>query len=318
MRGQAKVNAVDLIWRPLTLHDVAAATELNNTVALADGTGAVVTQDALAESFKQPRFDPATDTMSVWKGADLIGVGAVSSRETLVEGKALMGTHGHIHPAHRRQGLGTQLLTWLQERALALAAERFPGEPVRLRTSGGPADSPTQRLLEAFGFTPDNYFLTMEVDLASWTDPGTVTRAVAPDAAMQAATREAHNDSFRDHRNHSEISASDWEHFATMSTVRPQLSRVILDGDRVLAYAIAGEYQPGVVHINLVGTRREVRGQGLAKDVLISALRAARDAGYRVSELEVDSTSPTGADHLYRSVGYRQVRVISRYIRDVG
>ncbi|MGC0274449.1 GNAT family N-acetyltransferase [Pseudactinotalea sp. Z1739] len=309
---------MDLIWRPLTLHDVAAATELNNTVALADGTGEVITQGAQADFLNQPRFDRGTDTMSVWKGTDLIGAGVVSSRETLVEGRALMGTHGHIHPDHRRQGLGTQLLTWLQERALALAGARFPGAPVRLRTSGDLAGSPTQRLLEAFGYTPDNSFLTMEVDLASWADPGTGTRAVAPDVATQDAIREAHNDSFRDHRNHSEISASDWQHFATMSTVRPELSRVIRDGDRVLAYAIAGEHQPGVVHINLVGTRREVRGQGLAKDVLIAALRAARDAGYRVSELEVDSTSPTGADRLYRSVGYQEVRVISRYIRDVG
>ena len=85
----------------------------------------------------------------------------------------------------------------------------------------------------------------------------------------------------------------------------------------MLAYAIAGEYQPGVVHVDLVGTRREARGRGLAKDVLIAGLRAAREAGYRISELEVDSTSPTGADRLYRSVGYAPVRTISRYIRDL-
>ena len=80
---------------------------------------------------------------------------------------------------------------------------------------------------------------------------------------------------------------------------------------------IVAEHEPGVSHVELVGTRREARGRGLARQVLLGSLRAAREAGQRVSELEVDSTSPTGADRLYVSVGYEPVRVISRYIRDV-
>lgn len=308
---------MDLTWRPLTIDDVPAATDLNNTVATADGTGDVTTPEALADSFSSPTFDAATDSMSIWAGPDLIGLGSVFGREELVEGRALMGVHGTIHPDQRGQGLGSALLTWLEQRAIALAAERFEDAPVRLRTSGGLADSSAQRLLEDRGYLPDNYFLTMEVDLGTWPDPGTPTSAVAPDRAGQEAIREAHNDSFRDHRNHSPISARHWEHFASASTLRPALSQVVIEDGRVLAYAIAGEYQPGVVHVDLVGTRREARGRGLAKDVLIAGLRAARDAGYRISELEVDSTSPTGADRLYRSVGYTPVRTISRYIRDL-
>ncbi len=308
---------MDLTWRALTPADAADLTALNNLVATADDTGEMTTEQATAESFTRPRFNADTDSIGIWSGGGLLGAGSVAGREELVDGRALMGVHGFIHPDHRGQGLGAQLLTWLEHRAIALAREKFPDAPIRLRTSGGQADSSTQRLLEAFGYTPDNYFITMQVELASWTDPGTPTIAVAPDGTLGEAILHAHNDAFRDHRNHSPISAESWAHWSGASTLRPELSRVVAESGRVLAYAVAGEYQPGVVHIDLVGTRREARGRGLAKDVLIAALRAARDAGYRVSELEVDSTSPTGADRLYRSVGYEPVRVISRYVRDV-
>src|SRR5690625_817104 len=313
----ANVVAVNVTWRALTIDDAADITVLNNLVAAADGTGEVTTEQATAESFTRPRFDPEYDTAGMWHDGTLVGAGSVSYREELVDGRALMGVHGHIHPDHRGRGLGARLLTWLQDRAITLARERFPGAPIRLRTSGGQADSSAQRLLEAFGYTPDNYFITMEADLTSWVDPGTPTTAVAPGPADRDGLREAHNDAFRDHRNHSPISADSWSHFSTASTLRPELSRIVRESGRVLAYAVPGEYPPGLVHIALVGPRREARGRGLAKDVLVAALRAARDAGYRTSELEVDSTSPTGADRLYRSVGYEPVRVISRYIRDV-
>src|SRR5699024_1843858 len=157
----------------------------------------------------------------------------------------------------------------------------------------------------------------MQVELADWTDPGGESLAVPPGAALQEALRDAHNDAFRDHRNFSPISAEHWAFWGSSATQRPARSRVVLQDDRVLAYAVTGEYEPGVSHIELVGTRREARGLGLARQVLLGSLRAAREAGFRISELEVDSTSPTGADRLYASVGFHPVRVISRYVRDV-
>src|SRR5690606_8457884 len=220
-------------------------------------------------------------------------------------------------PAHRGQGIGAELLTRLETRAVELAGERLPGQPVRLRSSGGLAGSAAQRLLEQRGYRPDNYFVTMQVELADWVDPGTASTAVVPDETQRAATRDAHNDAFRDHRNFSPIPADAWEHWSRSSQLRPGQCQVVMEGDRVLAYVVAGEHEAGVIHVELVGTRREARGRGLGREVLVAGLRTARDAGYRVSELEVDSTSPTGADRLYASVGYRPVRVISRYVRDV-
>lgn len=306
-----------LTWRAVTVDDVRALVALNNLLGVRDGTGEVTTQEATAEMFGAPRFDPATDTVSAWEGGELVAMGSAFGRQELVDGRAMVSVDGAVHPDARDAGLGSELLTRLEARAVELAAERHPGEPVRLRTSGGLPDSSAQRFLEERGYQPDNYFITMQVALADWSDPGTESAAVRPMAEQAEAIREAHNDAFRDHRNFSPIPADAWAHWNRSSTMRPEQSRVVVEDGRVLAYATVAEHEPGVSHVELVGTRREARGRGLARQVLLGTLRAAREAGARVSELEVDSTSPTGADRLYTSVGYEPVRVISRYVRDV-
>lgn len=306
-----------LTWRPITRDDLAATAALVNAVAESDGTGEVATEESLREVLEAPRFDPATDSLLVWDGAELVGVGSVFARDDLVDGRSLVAVSGDIHPAQRGRGIGGQLLSRLEARAVELSRERHPGQPLRVRTSGGLPDSSAQQLLEARGYLPDNYFVTMQVELADWVDPGIASSAVVPDKEQLRAVREAHNDAFRDHRNFSPIPADLWDHWRGSSQFRAQQCQVVTEGDRVLAYVVTGEREEGVIHVELVGTRREARGRGLGRQVLVSSLRSARDAGYRVSELEVDSTSPTGADRLYVSVGYRPVRVISRYVRDV-
>ncbi|WP_161958408.1 GNAT family N-acetyltransferase [Ornithinimicrobium cavernae] len=308
---------MSLTWRALTRDDVPAGVALTNLVGKVDGTGEVTTEQATAEIFEMPRFDVSTDTVTVWDGQELLGLGSVFCRDALVEGRAMVGLDGSVHPDHRGRGIGSALLDRLEARAVELAGTVHPAEPLRLRSSGGLPDSSRQRLLEARGYQPDNYFVTMQVQLADWQDPGSPSTAVVPDEAQLRGTLDAHNDAFRDHRNFSPIAADQWEHWRRSSTFRPDQCRVVAEGDRVLAYVITGENEEGVIHVELVGTRREARGRGLARQVLLSSLRAARDAGYRVSELEVDSTSPTGADRLYVSVGYESVRVVSRYYRDV-
>lgn len=311
------VDAPDPTWRPLTRDDVVALAALRNLVEDVDGTHQPMDADQLAEVFDQPRFDPARDTVSAWDGDRLVASGIVGVRDELVDGRALVGLDGVVHPDHRGRGLGVALLRAQERLGADLAARRFPGEPVRLRTSGGLPGSAAQRLLEQEGYVPGNRFVTMAVDLAGWDDPGLPSSAVAPDPEALVATRDAHNDAFRDHRNHSDVPADDWAHWTGSRAARQDCSAVVVEDGRVLSYALAGEFEPGVLHVTMVGTRREARGRGLGRQVLLQHLRAARAGGYAVSELEVDDDSLTGANRLYESVGYRALRTISRYVKDV-
>lgn len=312
------MDAPDLTWRPLTRDDVRALADLRNLAEDVDGTHQPMDAQQVAEELSRPRFDPATDSLSAWAGDELVAAGSAGVRSQPVDGWALVGVDGVVHPDHRGRGTGVRLLHELERIGLAAAARRLPGVRVRLRTSGGLQGSSAQRLLEQEGYRPDNRFVTMQVDLDGWDDPGHPSSAVTPDDETLPATRDAHNDAFRDHRNHSDVPVDAWAHWTGSGASRPGQSAVVVEGGRVLSYALAGEFEPGVMHVTIVGTRREARGRGLGRQVLLRHLREARTAGYAVSELEVDDDSLTGANRLYESVGYRAVRTISRYVKDVG
>lgn len=220
-RDDGRVDAPDLTWRPLTRDDVPALTELRNLAEDADGTHQPMDAEQVAEELDRPRFDPATDTLSAWDGDVLVAAGSASVRSEPVDGRALVGVDGVVHPAHRGRGTGVRVLRELEGLGLAAARRRLPGEPVRLRGSGGLEGSGAQRLLEQEGYQPDNRFVTMQVDLADWDDPGHPSSAVTPDHETLPATREAHNDAFRDHRNHSDIPADAWQHWTGSSASRP-------------------------------------------------------------------------------------------------
>jgi mycothiol synthase len=306
-----------LTWRPATRADAPALTLLINAAIEADGTGWPIGPSAVVQQFDAPRFDPERHSITAWHDGDAVAAGTIWANDEPHEGRALLVLGGDVHPDHRGRGVGTELLRRLEEMAISLAAERLPGIPVRLRSQGGLTGSAAERLLEKHGYRPDNYFITMEVALAAWPDPGAPVDVVAPDPILLAATRDAHNDAFRDHRNFTPRPEDEWAYWMSGAENRPAISRVAVDDERVLAYAIVAEDHPGVAHFQIVGTRREARGRGLARAVLLGSLRAARDAGFEIAELEVDSTSPTGADRLYTSVGFVPVRTISRYQRDV-
>ena len=68
-------------------------------------------------------------------------------------------------------------------------------------------------------------------------------------------------------------------------------------------------------YIRSLGVLREFRGRGLAKALLLAAFADDVARGRTATELGVDSESPTGATHLYASVGMRPAFPIDFYER---
>jgi GNAT superfamily N-acetyltransferase len=59
-------------------------------------------------------------------------------------------------------------------------------------------------------------------------------------------------------------------------------------------------------YVDYIGVHRRARGLGVAKALLGTVVRDARDRGRNRVDLEVDADSPTGADGLYRAMGWRE------------
>jgi mycothiol synthase len=292
---------------PLRREHVAAATELANAIAAADGSGAYVTVDDFADELD------GTESLGVWIEDRLAGYGLVPPYD-VVDGESIVTIKGGVGPAFRRRGLGGPLLDWQLRRA----AEDGEVIDVDIESTnlGGLA------LAAARGFRPVRYYHVMQrgyddqpVEVPSVPDGLVMIRF---DPQYDERLRLAYNEIFTDHWGFVPKDADHWTKWFTGRDVfRPALSRVVIDGERVAGFALGYEFavdteRTGVreLWIGQVGVRREYRGRGLARAAMCGAVRAGAEAGFERSALGVDADNPTGATQLYESLGY--VRVSTR------
>jgi GNAT superfamily N-acetyltransferase len=70
-------------------------------------------------------------------------------------------------------------------------------------------------------------------------------------------------------------------------------------------------------YVEYIGVNRAARGRGVAKGLLYAVIRDAALRGHNRVGLEVDADSPTQADALYRSMGWKTDYVTESWFKDV-
>jgi mycothiol synthase len=319
---------------PLTLEDAGALTALLARVDAAEQREEPATEATIREWLATPGLDLATDSLAVREGERLLAFSIVdvsTSRDR--DGRIRCQLTGTVDPEHRGQGIGSALLARAEEQAAHLASVRHPGAPAVFRVSGGRdpsaavADQPrwggadVRPLLDRRGYRRARSWLCMTRDLPGPAlAPAAVTDAqlLSPSPAHSEPARLAHVAAFADHWGSAPITPERWRAWTTSSTSRPALSTLAVAPDgTVLAYALADEDKPGVLHIALVGTRPEARGRGLGRAVLTRTLRLGAEQGFRAAELEVDAESLTGATRLYDALGFTRAHVAATYEKPV-
>ncbi len=134
-------------------------------------------------------------------------------------------------------------------------------------------------------------------------------------------------ESFEDHFNSYRES---FPEFATRLRADPGhrwdhwwLALVEVDGDPVLGGAlVASVLAPGAdgvegSYVDYIGVHRRARGRGVAKALLHAVMEDAVERGRDRVDLEVDADSPTGADGLYRSMGWVLHHTTESWQKDV-
>jgi len=294
---------------PLRDEHVPAAVEVANAIAEADGSGQYVTLQDFSDTIAD--VDLVTDSLAVWRDGRLAGYGFVPPSHEL-GGQSIAQGKGGIHPRSRRAGLGGPLLDWQTSRARDQAADVMDVE-VEAVNAGARA------LLADRDFRPVRYFKVMR----RWYDDQPLSEPLVPtgfttigfEPSYDERLRLAHNEIFADSWGVSQKDEDDWRRWFTGNRAfRPAWSSVVLEGDRIAAYALGYEFPidtelTGVreLWIGQVGTRHEYRGLGLARAAITAVLRAGQASSCARSSLGVDTGNPTGATHLYESLGFATV-----------
>ena len=79
-----------------------------------------------------------------------------------------------------------------------------------------------------------------------------------------------------------------------------------------------GRGLPDSSYVDYIGVHRRARGRGVAKGLLRTVIADAAVRGRRAVGLEVDAHSPTGAEGLYRSMGWQTRYVTQSWHRTLG
>ncbi len=302
--------------RALAPADAPALTRLLAAIEAVDATGEHFDEDDIADELADASVDLDRDTLTV-VGPDgtLIGWTAVRASPNVTDLDRVW-LEGGVLPARRGEGLGRRLLAWAERRGPELHPARHPELPGELFVRV-PATVPSQEaLVRAAGYQPVRYWYGMKRDLSSPLPriPAVPDglRVVPWSAELDGALRRAHGEAFADHWGSTAPDEQRWTQWYTGSRgFQPELSRLVLDGDRIAAYLLSYFYAAdaeatGVreAYIGQVGTLRPWRRRGLGGLLLATGLAAARAGGYAQATLTVDSGNPTGALGLYERAGF--------------
>jgi mycothiol synthase len=204
------------------------------------------------------------------------------------------------------EALGPQLLAFARERA----ADVDPALPVQV-FSYATADR-LRGWLQAAGGEVIRHFWRMAIDLADAPPPapvppeGVVVRGVADAEPDLRAVHQVLTEAFRDHFGSHPSEFDAWLARQRVGT-GPDVSLwrlAELDGQPVAA--LVARQWPDAGWVQMLGTRRDARGRGLGRALLLSSFGEFHRRGTRRVELGVDASNPTGAVGLYESAGMRQ------------
>ncbi|MFC6325992.1 GNAT family N-acetyltransferase [Microbacterium koreense] len=305
------------VWRPATTDDVTALTALMQAADRVDHPSWLTPREDVDEMFESSWIDPESDTLvGLDDEGDLVAVGCVSFHPSRDE-RLQVHLQGRVHPRVRRRGIGNEVLRWERERARAALVAVDSPLPAAITFYADEPDVGSRHLAEACGMRVERWFTSMDRSLADAIgEPEMVAEAgsidvVNYDASWRDATLTARNDAFRDHWGSLPTPHERWVQFVEGPFLRPDLSWLAVEGDRVVGLALGTvneeDWEPqgySSVYIDLIGVTRDRRGRRIAPALIARLLRSARDAGLDKAVLDVDTENPSGALGLYERLGF--------------
>ena len=284
-----------------------------NAAKQADGIKRSDTAETIATGYKHlHNCDPYQDMLFVEVHGEPVGYSRISW-EKQEDGLHTYWSIAFLDPAWRRRGIGQAILNWDLDRLRSIAAgHASEAKAFRCGVDGG--EHGTKALLEANGFKPITYGADMSRsimgDLPDAPLPqGLEVRPVEPE--HMRPIWEADAESFLDHWGARRPTEEDWEGFLDRPFTDPSLWKVAWEGDRVVGQVRSfintdenEEYDRLRGYTENISTIREWRGRGVARALICQSMRILRDRGMHEAALGVHTENPTGAFHLYSSLGF--------------
>ena len=293
--------------RPATDDDVVPLSEFLNACTLVhQGVSRSSPADIVARLHRESA-DPRLDSFVAVSDDAIVGFAHLWA-----DGPDEVKLFARTHPDARGRGIGSRLLSLCDGRA----AELVPG--AQRTTTTWAADASAPGLLEAQGYRPIRYFVTMEIGAGSVSEQATVWPAgiervrLSGRPDLSGALYVAWKEAFAGHWGRQvETEAEFWSErrdakLGSAFPFEPELWLLALARGEVVGFCLC---ELGATDAESVGRVAEIgvvpahRGAGLGSRLLRDGFRALRGRGATRIVLDVDAENTTSALRLYEGAG---------------
>ena len=318
----------EYIFRPGTIADLEAIHKLYTDYWEAMTGMVKFTLDDFRNIFTTPGFDMDSSLRIVEssQGQIIGGMLIIDLASPPVHPRA----YGCVRADYAKQGIGTFLIHWAEERS-SEAIERVPdGARVSMYLHASSTHKPTLRLYEKLGFDPIRYSWIMITDLEEkppepeW--PTGIQLSTYKDNPDLEIVYRAIDEAFEDHWGHveSEDEEERLERFRHSiendENFDPELFFLAMDGGEIAGAAFCnprfgGDPETGIVET--LGVRRPWRRRGIALALLHHAFGEFYRRGHKHVGLGVDTQNLSGATHLYEKAGMHVAQEFTFYEKEL-
>jgi GNAT superfamily N-acetyltransferase len=266
------------------------------------GEPAIEVED-IEGSWSRPSFDLASESIGVFDGAVLAASGDV------FKGRR---AEAAVHPEYRGRGLGTWLAQWIEDCARARGS-RLVGQTV-------PGGSGAEAFFQSRGYREGWTSWVLQVPAGAAIDPqplpeGYSLREYAGEADEQTAFQLI-EDAFNEWPDRDPATIEDWAANAVRRPgFEPWQIRFVLDPHATAVGVCFTILASRTGYVDQIAVRRDQRGLGLARALLVDAFERAGEHGATVNELATDSR--TGALGLYEHVGMTVTQTWRHWMTDL-
>jgi ribosomal protein S18 acetylase RimI-like enzyme len=281
-----------LTGRGATLDDVAIVTQMTNAAENVDAGEPSMTSQDIESDWQLPGFDPSKDVLLVYNGDQLVAEAEVPGWRAVA----------NVHPEARGRGIGTAVLAWVEERALA----RQPGaDEVRVGQTVIDTNVDAISLLKRHGHTKrhTSWALRLPEDVTIEDRSLPAGYAIRPFDPLTEAeiVFQVEEDAFSEWPTREPSSFDEWKaSVLDRSDFDPSLLLVATHHDEVIAMAFGIPYEDEG-WVQSLAVRTDHRGKGFAKALLREQFETFRARGFPAVGLSTDSR--TGVLDLYLNVG---------------
>jgi GNAT superfamily N-acetyltransferase len=251
------------------------------------GEAAIDLEDILGD-WQRPSFDLASQSVGVLGDGRLVAYAEVTGARY---------ADATVLPSWRGRGIGTWLAAWTQAEARRQGGS-LVGMPV-------PRGSDGDRLLDSLGYHVAWTSWVLELPTGATIEPQPLPTGYAVRALRPGEEREVYQvieDAFNEWPNRVPVPFDDW---AARVVRRPGFVpghlRVVTDPSGVIVGAGWVLLSRDSGYVMSLAVRKDQRGRGLARALLVDCFQVSRAAGMTRAELSTDSR--TGALGLYERVG---------------